>query len=513
MPNEVTKVDRVPCEPVWSAHPELALLAGKYAGLSWPLIVGGLVYLFVLAVRHPLLSDPDTYWHVAAGRWMIDHAAIFTTDPFSHTVAGAAWMAHEWLSEIIFAIAYQAGGWGGLVVLTGLAFAASLAILTRFLLKYLEPVHALVFVGLAMAMALPHIVARPFVLAMPLMVLWVAKLVEARDRQTTPSLWLLPLMTLWANMFGGFTIGIAFCFAFAAEAVLAARSKQEKSKAVRSWAIFAALAVASALITPNGIQGFVLTLSVFNGENLIEHIGEWQSPNFHKFQPLELWLLAGLAVALHTGMRLPPVRLLLLLGLVHLALWYARSGELLGLLAPLILAAPLAAQWYPRADADQPSTRLDWIFRGLARPAKFGTVVIFIGCLSLITVIVAGSGTLQPRNNISPVAAVEAARKGHLEGPVFNDYDFGGYLIHAGIPTFIDGRSEMFGKVFVREYLDSMRSRDSLQNLLEKYRIDWTLLRPGSSQVEVLTHLPEWQRYYVDNVAVIHVRKKPLRTK
>jgi hypothetical protein len=186
---------------------------------------------------------------------------------------------------------------------------------------------------------------------------------------------------------------------------------------------------------------------------------------------------------------------------------------LLGLLAPLILAAPLAAQWYPRADADQPSTRLDRIFRGLARPAKFGTVVIFIGCLSLITVIVAGSGTLQPRNNISPVAAVEAARKGHLEGPVFNDYDFGGYLIHAGIPTFIDGRSEMFGKVFVREYLDSMRSRDSLQNLLEKYRIDWTLLRPGSSQVEVLTHLPEWQRYYVDNVAVIHVRKKPLRTK
>jgi hypothetical protein len=482
--------------------------ARKHAGMSWPLIIGALVYLFVLGVRQVMLSDPDTYWHLAAGRWMIHHGAVFTTDPFSHTMHGKSWMAHEWLSEVMFAVAYEAGEWSGIVVLTAVAFAASLAILTRYLLRNLEPAHALAFAGLAMAIALPHIVARPFVLAMPLMVLWTAKLVEARDTQTTPSLWLLPLMTLWANMFGGFTIGIAFCFAFAAEAVLAAGSQQERLKAARNWGTFAVLAVASALLTPNTINGLLLTVSVFSGENLIEHIGEWQSPNFHKFQPLELWLLAFLAIALHTGMKLPPVRLLLLLGLVHLALWSARSGELLGFLAPLILAAPLAAQWYPAHCADQPATRLDRIFRELARPAKLSTVVIFIGFLGLITVFVAGRGTLQPRNNISPVAAVDAARKGNLKGPVFNAYDFGGYLIYAGVPTFIDGRSEMFGKIFVREYLDSLRSRDLLRQVLEKYRIDWTLLRPGSYEADVLDDLPEWRRFYIDDVAVIHVKKE-----
>jgi hypothetical protein len=505
MSKEATKGTETPYETVLTS-PQASSAARTHTGLSWPLIVGALVYLFILAVRQVMLSDPDTYWHLAAGQWIIDHAAVFTTDPFSHTMYGKAWMAHAWLSEVMFAAAYQAGGWSGVVVLTGLAFAASLAILTRFLLKYLEPVHALAFVGLAMAMALPHIVARPFVLAMPLMVLWTAKLVEARDRKTTPSLWVLPLMTLWANMFSGFIIGMAFCFAFAVEAVLAAGSMQERLKAARSWAIFAVLAVASALVAPNSIHVFLSTSGLFSGEILIEHIGEWQSPNFHELQPLELWLLGFLAVALYTGLKLPPVRLLLLLGLVHLALWSARSGELLGFLAPMILAAPLAAQWYPRPDADH-ATPLDRIFRELARPAKLSTVVIFIGFLSLITVIVAVSGMLKPRNKMSPVAAVEAARKGNLKGPVFNDYDFGGYLIHAGILTFIDGRS-VFDKSFVREYLGSLRSRERLRNVLEKYRIEWTLLRPGSYEAEILNELPEWQRFYMDDMAVIHVRQK-----
>jgi hypothetical protein len=193
---------------------------------------------------------------------------------------------------------------------------------------------------------------------------------------------------------------------------------------------------------------------------------------------------------------------------VHLALWSARSGELLGLLAPLILAAPLAAQWYPAHDADQPATRLDRIFRELARRAKLSTMVIVIGCLGLITLPVAATRTLQPTNNMRPVAAVDAARKGKLAGSVFNAYDFGGYLIYAGVPTFIDGRSEMFGKIFVQEYLDSLRNRDRLRNILEKYRIDWTLLRPGSYEAEVLDDLPEWRRFYIDDVAVIHVRKE-----
>ena len=57
-----------------------------------------------------LLNDPDTYLHIAAGRWMLAHAALPVHDPFSHSLAGATWVPHEWLAEIILAVVYDLAG-------------------------------------------------------------------------------------------------------------------------------------------------------------------------------------------------------------------------------------------------------------------------------------------------------------------------------------------------------------------------------------------------------------------
>src|SRR5258706_6785218 len=82
---------------------------GHRTGLSWPLLVAAITFI-VLLTRGGLLADGDTYWHIVAGRWMFQHFAIPTVDPFSYTMAGAQWTAHEWLSEIIFAAAFSIGG-------------------------------------------------------------------------------------------------------------------------------------------------------------------------------------------------------------------------------------------------------------------------------------------------------------------------------------------------------------------------------------------------------------------
>ena len=86
--------------------------------------------------------DGDTYWHVATGRWILENGVVPTQDPFSHTMRGTAWTAFEWLSQVILAAAHQLGGWTGLVALTALAFAATIALLTRALLRWLEPIYA-----------------------------------------------------------------------------------------------------------------------------------------------------------------------------------------------------------------------------------------------------------------------------------------------------------------------------------------------------------------------------------
>ena len=481
----------------------------SYAGLSWPLIMGSLTYLGFLAYGNLLLGDGDTYWHLAAGRWILDHGAIPFHDPFSHTMRAAPWTAHEWLSEVILALAHQAFGWAGVIALTFAAFAGAMAVLTRFLLKDFEPVHALIFAVLAVIMTVPHLLARPHVLAMPLLVLWTAQLVRGAEQGRAPSLWMLPIMTLWANLHGGFTLGLALSLFFAVESVLNARQKNETLKAVKSWALFVGLSLISALLTPHGIKGILFTVQILSGSYALDHIGEWQSPNFHFVQPLEIWLLVGLAMVLHQGLRLPALRLALLLALLHLALKHARNVELIGLLTPLFLAAPLARQWRERAAAGRQLASVDRVFHGLAREASHRTAAVTIAGLGLITLLFIQLSETLPKEGISPAGALQAVQKAHLTGPVLNEYRFGGYLIYAGIPPFIDGRADMYGDDFMKEYDEAINlmTSDGLQKLLQKYRIEWTLLPPETAAVALLDHLPEWHRLYADKVAVVHVKK------
>lgn len=486
--------------------------ASRYTGLSWPLIIGALTYLGFLAYGNLLLGDGDTYWHIAAGRWIIEHASIPIQDPFSHTMRGAPWTAHEWLSEVILALAHQVFGWAGVIALTASAFAGAMAILTRFLLKDFEPVHALIFAALAMMMTAPHLLARPHVLAMPLLVIWTAYLVRASEHGRAPSFWLLPIMTLWANLHGGFTLGLALALFFAVEGVLNARQKNETFAAVKSWALFVGLALTSALLTPHGIKGILFTVQILSGSYALDHIGEWQSPSFHSVQPLEIWLLAGLAVALHQGLRLPALRLALLLALLHLALKHIRNVELIGLLTPLFLATPLARQWQERATAGRQLAGVDRIFQELARGASRRTATLMMAGLGLITLLSIQLSDPLPKEEITPAGALQVVRKAQPKGPVLNEYRFGGYLIYAGISPFIDGRADMYGDDFMKEYVESvdLTTSDGLQKLLERHHIEWTLMPPGIAAVALLDHLPEWRRLYADKVAVVHVKKTVL---
>jgi hypothetical protein len=88
-----------------------------------PWLVAAGAYMLLLALGPRLLSDPDTYSHIALGRWILDHHSVPTTDPFSANFRGTHWVAFEWLSQIAFAGAHAVGGWLGVVALTAAAVA------------------------------------------------------------------------------------------------------------------------------------------------------------------------------------------------------------------------------------------------------------------------------------------------------------------------------------------------------------------------------------------------------
>src|SRR5207245_2794049 len=192
-----------------------------------------------------------------------------------------------WLAEIAFAAVYNWLGWGGVVALTGLAIAAAFALLTRALQTSLGPRRAAIGAALAFLLTEAHLLARPHVLALPLLVIWMAAVIRARDEDRVPSLALLPVMTLWCNLHGGFVVGLLFAGLLAAEAMLEAPAAARR-RAVSGWGVFLALSALAALISPNGIELFTLPLHMLQMGFATSSISEWRSVDFTHFDAIEV---------------------------------------------------------------------------------------------------------------------------------------------------------------------------------------------------------------------------------
>ena len=450
--------------------------------------------MLALALFSPgVLGDGDTFWHLATGEWIIGHGAVPHADPFSLTHAGADWTAHEWLAEVALAAALRAGRWGGLLVLTAGAAAAAFFQLARHLGRWLPAGAVLLLAVLATACVSPVLLARPHILALPFLEAWVAGLFIARSAERAPSWSLLPVMCIWANMHGSFIIGLLLVVPLALEAVLAA--PDDWCAVLARWGWFLLAAIAAALVTPHGWAGLLFPFQVVGASDW-SMIQEWQPPNFATLQPLELVLMAGLYFALTRGARLPPVRLLILLGLLHMALGHARYQLLVGMIVPLLLAEPLgAALSAARAGSSGRWTDRRTLAGGLGMAG--GLVA-----LRLLLPVAPGDGAC-PAAALAHVPATLAAQ------PVFNEYSFGGYLIYAHVRPLIDGRADMYGLPFVREYMAMAASTAALDKALQAYGIRWTLLPPGSPAVALLDAMPGWCRLYADKVAVVHATSCP----
>jgi hypothetical protein len=462
-----------------------------------PLWVGIGVYGLLLLAGDRLLTDPDTLWQITVGQWIIDHRAVPETDVYSFTMRGQPWISTQWLAQVAYAQAYAIAGWSGPVVLAAAAIAATFALLTKFLERHVSQSAALVFVTAALALTAPHALARPHVLAMPVMVGWVGGLVAAADRRGAPSLWLLPLMTLWANLHGGFVFGLALSAPLALDAVVGAEPARRKSLALR-WALFALAAVAAGCCTPYGWNSLLASQKILALGSALPLISEWRAQDFGSVGIFELCLLSGVGLALWRGIRLPPLRILLLLGLMHMALSQGRAAEVLALLAPLVLAAPLAGQIGAReaATPDRASPPRGALLTGL-------TLLLVAGTFAVAT-----QHRFWPNVRQSPVAAVAALKKLNV-ARVFNDYDFGGYLIANGVAPFIDGRTELYGEKFFVDHnaASGLMEPENLFRLLEQYRIEATLMRTQSAATKLLDHVDGWQKVYADDIATIHLRK------
>jgi hypothetical protein len=176
-----------------------------------------------------------------------------------------------------------------------------------------------------------------------------------------------------------------------------------------------------------------------------------------------------------------------------------------GLVLPFLVANPLQQQFAFLRPSVDPFPLFD-----RRRFRSFRTAIALLVTLVASGILATTYAVLRPDDAppgaITPAAAVDNAIGANISGPVFNDYDFGSYLIFRGIPTFIDGRTLPFGKEFALKYFNADDS-NKLDQLVDKYGVTWTLLRPKSSAMLHFDQSPHWRRVYADDIAVVHVRR------
>ncbi len=265
---------------VWLSDPRQALLAA--------------VLILTGAVGLDALSDPDVWWHIRLGDWIIAHHQIPAGELFAYTAFGNPLVAHEWLAETLFAALAAVGGLLLVTVLMGLvAWSAMVATLLRGRLRGAGPIVLAIGLALGARAAEPVLGTRPqvFTFALVCWTLWIAELYL---RSGGRRLWLLPpLFLLWANLHAGFIAGIGFL----AVVVVAEMIKRRWSLGtVASRQRITALAVAlgasalAACVNPYGPWLFVFAATTGATERA-KGIVEWQSPNF---ADPTMWVLLAL---------------------------------------------------------------------------------------------------------------------------------------------------------------------------------------------------------------------------
>ncbi len=464
-------------------------------------LLAPLVALAFMMVVDTALRDGDTGWHIATGAWIVEHLQVPRTDPFSFTAQGKAWVAHEWLSELLMYGAWQAAGWSGVMLLFGLAAALLYLLVVLHLRRWQSP-GACVLMLVYMTMGiLPMLAARPHMLALPMLAGWVILLMRYRETDRVPPLALALLMLVWANMHASFVLGIGIAGMFGLEALVAAQP-ENRVRVALGWGLFGVALLLAGLMTPAGVEGLIYPFYVSNLA-ILKFISEWRPVNFESIGQFEIVLLSAIFFLLLRPARVPVLRLLLLLALLHLGLQHMRQTVVLVLVATLILSQPLGQAW--AGDAERPR----WPFVAAARRNASALMPIF----AVATLLYLGTAAARliipfsrPDSSGVPMTAITHVPPALRAQPVFNEYSFGGLLIMNGIRAYIDGRSDMYGDAFTTDYyLTSKGDLARWRAADAKWRFGWTMLPPDNPLVAMLDKASGWRRLYADKWAVIHV--------
>jgi hypothetical protein len=321
-------------------------------------------------------------------------------------------------------------------------------------------------------------------------------------------------MILWANLHGSFTLGLVLLYVFAGYCLCQNIVKHNYTKC---WPLLILVLVVTlcASITPYGISPAFMTKEQLDLKFTSAHIEETSSPDFQTYKFHLVFLVALLLAITGLGIKLRGARLILFGLITSMGLSYTRGLAMFFFLAPIVLARPtsICAWWLAPQLSETQASDSDRVSDPVLQFLEKRSVFIVAGSMAvaaLITVLTWWRGDVSPPEAIAPKGAIDFVQRANITGNVFNDYDFGGYLIFRSIPTFVDGRALLFGDAFLHRYFDAVGLTDinDAFALLDEYKVTWVILRPKEPLALALARSALWDEVYSDKFSVVLVRRQ-----
>lgn len=481
----------------------------------------GLVVLIIVIADSGQTTDTDLWGHIRFGQAVIAQHRLILKDPYSYTVNGGPWSNHEWLTEVVMAAAYNTLGVVGLKLWKFACVAATVLLMVCGLAETratkTAQLNTLTVVAIAM---MPQMEFRPQLFTFMLFAATLALLARENYRGHAPLWLLIPMMALWANLHGGFIMGIAALAIYGAiTAVRDLAAGAGLTRALRLGALTGGVLLAT-MATPYGLETWSPVLHALRNPITRVAVTDWQPLPFAMLrqwhaQPAGIiYMLCGVALMLafvatagleRRGEDAPLVAIAavmcgaavvavrnLPLAIIACALPVARHASLL--FVRLRERAEAATGERFAAPAERSPTS-PWFASGIA-----AVLAVYSGIFSLRL----------RMDKPYPSGAVAFMGLHDLHGNILADFGWGEYLIWHTAPAskvFIDGRYDtVYPFALIDRYIDFYFDRPGAPAVLTAYPHDYVLIPPGSGACNLMLRQADWKMIYRDADSALFAR-------
>ena len=470
--------------------------------------------ILFLSYGYTEMAGSDMWWHLAAGRELLQTGSLWMVDDWSYTARGHDWLNHEWLADIIFYAWASLWGVAALVYWKWLVIVATFVILQRALTRASGSALAgLVCAALAIAIAAPFLDVRPHLYSLALFSLLLYLLLGRR----TSTWWLAGIFLVWVNLHGGFFFGLM------ALGVLVFPWRQRNAGTLRAALAVGAVCLLASALNPAGFKAFLYPLKyAFDDTSPFRQLGEWLPP----FQPggirSPLFFVFMWAPALAACYLLPRVRratgvpwegLALTALTLAMALTSRRFIPLYGI-SLAVLLAPLVGFGLRRLQR-----------RPFGLPLAL--VALLLGAARMLPYPLQSGPAFHylTAEYAYPMDMLDFIRTNDIRGNVFALYNWGGYIhwrSDGDLRVYMDGRADtLYDAATYNDYMRVLFSRPGWIELVESSGAQYMLWphqrSDGQNKLRQLLDTGHWRGVYSDSVSWLLARdtaplSEPLRS-